>query len=358
MSEQFIPTQTPTDQERRWKAVLQRDPAHDGKFVYAVKTTAIYCRPSCPSRKPKRKNALLFPLPELAEQAGFRPCKRCQPHQIEAPDPHIQLSRDICQHIQANLDQSLTLEALSKHFHVSPHHLQRTFKSVVGISPQQYTEACRMQSMKTALGEGQEITSALYQSGYNSNSRLYTKAAAHLGMTPKRYQRGGKGEQISFSITRSSLGYLLVAATSKGICAVRLGDNPKDLKDALHSEFPNAAITPQDEALNAWVKAILQYLQGQQPHLDLPLDIQATAFQKQVWQALQKIPYGETLSYSQVANSINRPKAVRAVANACASNPVALIIPCHRVIRSNGEMGGYRWGIERKRTLLQQEKSE
>lgn len=355
MSDQFVFTQTAANLESQWDAVLQRDTSQDGKFVYAVKTTAIYCRPSCPSRKPKRKNALFFSIPETAEQAGFRPCKRCLPHQADTPDPQIQLARDICQHIQTNLDQTLTLETLGQQFHVSPHHLQRTFKSVVGVSPQQYTEACRMQNMKSALGEGQEITTALYESGYNSNSRLYTKAAAHLGMTPKRYQRGGKGEQIAFSISICSLGYLLVAATDKGICAARLGDSPKDLEKNLRGEFPNASITPQEEIFVPWVESILQYLDGKQPHLNLPLDIQATAFQRQVWQALQNIPYGNTQSYAQVAQSIGRPKAVRAVANACASNPVALIIPCHRVIRTNGDLGGYRWGIERKRILLNQE---
>lgn len=338
-----------------WQAVLQRDRCYDGAFVYAVHSTGIYCRPSCSSRKPKSENVSFFPLPEIAEQAGFRPCKRCKPNQPIAHGPQVEVARRICRYIEAHLEDSLTLEVLGSHFGLSPYHLQRTFKSVVGISPLQYTEACRMKQIKVALSEGDEIVGALYDAGYNSSSRLYGKASTHLGMTPGVYKRGGKDVQILYTTVRCFLGYLLVAATDKGICAVQIGDDEVELQRGLLREFAGADIEREDTALSGWVQEILSHLNGEQPHLELPLDVRATGFERRVWKALQEIPFGSTRTYAEIAKAIGQPAAIRAVAGACATNPTALLIPCHRVIRSDGSLGGYRWGVERKHALLRQE---
>lgn len=351
----------PSDQEifRRkescWRAVVERDKNLDGKFIYAVITTGIYCRPSCPSRVPKRENIRFFPLPEVAAKAGFRACKRCQPHRVDDPDPPIKLARQVCRYIEAHLAEVLTLQSLGDHFALSPYHLQRTFKRVVGITPQQYTEASRMNQVRNGLGRGDEITRVLYEAGYSSSSRLYSKAAPQLGMTPGEYQRRGSGMKIVYAMANSPLGTLLLAATEKGICTVRLGEE-EELESDLLEEFCEAQVGRDDEILAGWMVEVSQHLEGKLPHLDLPLDVQATAFQRQVWGALQEIPYGSTQSYGEVAESIGRPTASRAVARACATNPAALVIPCHRVIRSDGGLGGYRWGIERKRALLDREK--
>jgi AraC family transcriptional regulator of adaptative response/methylated-DNA-[protein]-cysteine methyltransferase len=251
----------------------------------------------------------------------------------------------------------MTLEFLGERFGLSPHHLQRIFKRVVGISPQAYTEACRMDRIRTALGEGQDIVPAIYKAGYGSSSRLYSKSSAQLGMTPKRYHRGGEGVRILYTTLRGPIDWLLVAATEKGICAVRIGETESELEDQLASEFNRAEILRDDQALSGWVEEILSHLGGQQPHLDLPLDVQATAFQKKVWQALQEIPYGSTRTYKELAEALGQPTAYRAVANACAANPTALLIPCHRAIRSDGRLGGYRWGVERKKALLEKERA-
>jgi len=338
-----------------WHAILKRDASYDGKVVYAVRSTGIYCRPSCPSRKPRRANVLLFSLPEVAEQAGFRACRRCQPDQLEPVDPQVALARDVCRYIERHLSADLTLEDLGGRFGYSPHHLQRTFKRVVGVSPLQYAETCRVRQLKSDLKAGDDITGALYAAGYGSSSRLYAKANAQFGMTPGRYQQGGEGSSLLYTVTHCSLGYLLVAATDKGICAVRIGDREPELEAGLRQEFDRAEIRRDDVALSGWVAEILRHLDGEGPHLDLPLDIQATAFQRRVWQALQAIPYGSTRTYREIAAAIGRPTASRAVARACAANPVALLIPCHRVIRANGGLGGYRWGAERKRALFAQE---
>jgi AraC family transcriptional regulator of adaptative response/methylated-DNA-[protein]-cysteine methyltransferase len=340
-----------------WQAVLNRDTQFDGTFVYAVRTTGIYCRPSCPARKPARRHVDFFPLPEVAERAGYRPCRRCRPDEVESGDPQVQQAREICRYIEAHLDRSLTLESLGAQFGLSPFHLQRTFKQVVGISPQQYAEACRMGQVKAALREGDDISGATYGAGFGSISRLYDKADAQLGMTPRTYQQDGAGMQIRYAVAPCSLGRLLVAATERGICAVKIGDADPDLEQALVAEFSRAQVRRDDAALRAWIEIILRNLDGQQPHLDLPLDVQATAFQRRVWQELQTIPYGETRSYGQLARAIGQPGASRAVARACATNPVALVVPCHRVVRSDGQLGGYRWGAERKEALLAQERA-
>ena len=337
-----------------WQAVLERNAAYDHQFVYAVSSTAIYCLPSCPSKKPKPQNVSFYAFPELAEAAGFRPCKRCKPN---TPKSHTQLERihQICRYIAEHNSTQLTLEHLAKTFQLSPGHLQRTFKALVGISPQAFQESYRIQAIKSSLNEGKDIVNALYDAGYGSSSRLYSKSHSQLGMTPKNYQHKGENMTIFYHITDAPLGALLVAATPTGICSIRLGEDTEKLRTELMTEFSNASIEEDCEFLQDWVKHIIKHLEGKEPHLALPLDIRATAFQKQVWQALQNIPYGETRSYAQIAQSLGKPSAVRAVASACAKNPVALVIPCHRVIRSDGSLGGYRWGLERKEQLLKQE---
>jgi AraC family transcriptional regulator of adaptative response/methylated-DNA-[protein]-cysteine methyltransferase len=343
------------EDERKWQACLEKDSAFDGQFVLAVKTTGIYCRPSCPARTPKRENVSFFALPHLAQQAGFRACKRCHPDAQTIVDPQLALVSEVCRHIEAHSSEPLTLESLGNQFHVSPAHLQRVFKDVAGISPQDYTEACRMKQLKSALRKGMAISDATYEAGFGSSSRVYEKAAPQMGMTPRNYQHAGTGQRITFTVMPCTLGQVLVAATERGVCAVKLGDDAPALEQLLRHEFSAAEITRDDVAHRYWVESILQFVAGRAPHLDLPLDVRATAFQKQVWDALQRIPYGETRSYADVAEAIGQPKAVRAVAQACGANPTALIVPCHRVVAKDGSLGGYHWGTERKRRLLQQE---
>lgn len=344
-------------EDRLWQACLEKDSAFDGQFVLAVRTTGIYCRPSCPARKPKRDNVTFFALPHLAQQAGFRPCKRCQPDAQTVVDPQLALVNDVCRHIEAHSSEPLTLQALGEQFHVSAAHLQRVFKAVAGISPQDYTEACRMNQLKSALQKGMAISDATYEAGFGSSSRVYEKAAPQLGMTPRDYQQAGIGRRITFTVAPSALGQVLVATTERGVCAVKLGDDAGELETILRDEFRAAEIAHDDAAHRDWVEAVLAFVAGTTPHLDLPLDVRATAFQKQVWDALQRIPYGETRSYADVAAAIGQPRAVRAVAQACGANPTALIVPCHRVVAKDGSLGGYHWGVERKRRLLAQEAS-
>lgn len=344
-----------TPEETFWQACLNRDASFDGKFILAVRTTGIYCRPSCPARKPKRENVVFFKVPDLARQAGFRACKRCQPDALTPTDPQLELVRSICHYIEQHSSESLTLQTLSQGFNLSAWHLQRTFKEYVGISPQEYAEACRLRQLKQALRHGVSVTEAIYEAGFGSSSRVYEKAAPHLGMTPRRYQRNGDGAQIQFTVTPCTLGQLLVATSERGVCAIKLGDDPGELERLLLVEFSAARIMRDDQAHRDWIQSILNFMAGREPHLDLPLDVRATAFQKQVWQALQRIPYGQTRTYADIAREIGQPTAVRAVANACGANPTALIVPCHRVVRSDGTLGGYHWGIERKRQLLLQE---
>lgn len=346
---------TNLSEETFWQACLNRDASFDGKFILAVRTTGIYCRPSCPARTPKRENVIFFKLPELAQQAGFRACKRCRPDAHTLSNPQLDLVRSICHYIEQHADEPLTLQTLSECFNLSAWHLQRTFKEYVGISPQDYTEACRMDQLKEALRNGVPISDAIYEAGFGSSSRVYEKAAPQLGMTPRRYQRSGDGTHIQFTIVPCALGQLLVATTQRGVCAIKLGDDPGELERLLFGEFSAAQIDRDDQLHRDWVQAILDFTAGKEPHLDLPLDVRATAFQKQVWQALQRIPCGQTRTYADIARQIGQPTAVRAVANACGANPTALIVPCHRVVRSDGTLGGYHWGIERKRQLLLQE---
>jgi len=349
------PSQLEQDQERLWAAVLEKDGSYDGKFVFAVRSTGIYCRPSCPARRPRRDRVAFFPFPELAEHAGFRACLRCKPNQVQGVDPQIEMVRRACRLIEQSEDETTTLDTLSRQLGLSSFHLQRTFKSIMGITPRQYAESCRTNRFKSSIRSGESVTAAMYDAGYSSSSRLYERAAAELGMTPATYSRAGRQTIISYTIAESTLGHLLVAATDKGICTVRLGDSAAALEADLHKEFAAAEIGTNNKELDNAVKQILDHLAGKQPRLDLPVDIQATAFQRQVWEALRAIPYGATRSYSEIAKEIGQPKAVRAVARACATNPVALVVPCHRVIREDRSLGGYRWGLERKKKLLERE---
>jgi AraC family transcriptional regulator, regulatory protein of adaptative response / methylated-DNA-[protein]-cysteine methyltransferase len=344
-------------EENYWQAVLTRDSRSNGSFVYAVRSTGIYCNPSCPSRRPQRDQVIFFPVPEAAEKAGFRPCRRCRPQETAAQEPQVELVRHACRYIEQNLDSPISLATLSEEVHVSPYHLQRVFKRIVGITPRQYAAAHRLGQLKAQLKEGEPVTRALYDVGYGSSSRLYERAPSQLGMTPTTYRRGGLGMRINYTVVDCPLGRLLVAATEKGICAISLGDTDTELEAALCAEYPAAEIAQDSDGvdLSRLVDTLISHLNGQQPHLDLPLDVQATAFQWRVWEELRTIPYGSTRSYSQVAQAMGEPKATRAVARACATNPVPLVIPCHRVVREDGDPGGYRWGRERKQRLLEQE---
>lgn len=345
----------PEPDESKWQAVLARDARFDGQFVFAVSSTGIYCRPSCPSRRARRDRVSFFQLPEGAEQAGFRACRRCHPRQARVADPQIQMAQQVCRLIEANEGEPITLAKLSGHLGVSAFHLQRTFKSVMGITPRDYAETCRVNRFKQGVRKGDAVTNAIYDAGYGSSSRLYESASSQLGMTPATYGKGGRGAVINYAIVATPLGRLLVAATDKGVCSVMLGDSDAELKADLLNEFPAAEIRNDAKPLRASVSAIVEHLKNKSPNIDLPLDIQATAFQRQVWEQLRAIPFGETHSYSEVAKAIGQQKSVRAVARACATNPVALVIPCHRVIREDKSLGGYRWGLERKKKLLARE---
>lgn len=343
-------------EQEYWRALQQRDASYDGQFVYGVRSTGIYCRPSCSSRQPLPENVRFFALPDQAEQAGFRACKRCQPRLAHAPDPQLELVERICRLLADECERPPSLEELSHQFALSPFHLQRLFKRITGVSPRQYADARRVERLKAQLKSCDAVTPALYDAGYASSSSLYSQSSEQLGMTPSQYRRKGDAVMIVYTTLQTSLGQLLVAATERGLCAVRLGDDDASLVVTLHNEFAAAQIERDDTALQSDVAQIVAHLEGRQPHIELPTDVRATAFQRQVWQALRAIPYGETRSYSEVAEQIGRPTAVRAVARACASNPLALVVPCHRVIREDGSLGGYRWGMERKQQLLEQEK--
>jgi AraC family transcriptional regulator, regulatory protein of adaptative response / methylated-DNA-[protein]-cysteine methyltransferase len=351
--------------EALWRSVRMRDRTADGAFVYGVRSTGIYCRPSCPSRKPSREQVVFFPLPEAAEQQGFRACRRCRPRAIGASDPKIEIVARVCRQIESRIaaddgsgdDSPLTLAKLSVWAGMSPHQLERAFRSVMGITPRQYADTKRMRRVKSQLKKGEDVTTALYDAGFGSSSRLYERAPSQLGMTPATYRQGGSGMTIHYTIVTSPLGRLLVGATERGVSAVYLGESDNDLEVALLKEYPRADIQRDRKRLDAWVSRILDHLRGREPHLDLPTDVQATAFQRRVWEELRQIPYGGTKTYTEVARAIGRPKAIRAVARACATNPTSVVVPCHRVVREDGNLAGYRWGLERKRTLLEKEKA-
>lgn len=343
--------------EQLWQAVVSKDARFDGQFVFAVSSTGVYCRPSCPSRRAHRERVRFFDLPEAAEQAGFRACLRCQPQRARVLDPQMELVQRVCSVLNSSDSETVKLADLASHAGVSVFHLQRTFKRVMGISPRQYLAARRFGNFKALVRKGDSVTTALYESGFNSSSRLYEYASEELGMTPATYSRGGRGVKINYTIADSSMGRLLVAMTERGVCAVRMGDADAELEKDLREEFPQAQIKRDDSALREQVQKILNHLDNTEPRLDLPLDIRATAFQRQVWEKLRAIPYGKTVSYGDVARALGKPGAVRAVGRACATNPVALVIPCHRVVREDQSLGGYRWGLERKKKLLKNERA-
>jgi len=335
-----------------WEALETRDARMDGVFFFAVVSTGVYCRPSCPSRRPRRENVIFFQRRDAAERAGFRACLRCKPQQERARDAQSELVEKICRYLEQHLDEAVTLDGLSRQLGLSPFHLQRSFKAAAGITPRAYADFCRLESFKGGLREGRPVTTALYDAGYGSSSRLYERAASQLGMTPTAYQRGGQGVTIRYDVVDTPIGLLLVGATAKGVCAIRIGDHERELEAGLHDEFPAAEVRRDREFLTPWAAAIREHLDGRLRKLDVPLDIQATAFQRRVWEYLQTIPYGSTRSYGEIAKAVGRPTAARAVARACATNPVAVVIPCHRVVRGDGVSGGYRWGAERKQKLL------
>jgi AraC family transcriptional regulator of adaptative response/methylated-DNA-[protein]-cysteine methyltransferase len=339
----------------KWTQVLARDAKADGAFVYAVKSTGIVCRPSCPSRRPRRELVEFFDSVDAAKNAGYRPCKRCAPGEQSVQSRKIQ---EACRYIDKNFDVPLSLKQIADRVALSPFHLQRLFKRTLGISPRQYQQARRANKFKDSLKTEMRITDAIYEAGYGSSSRLYENSSAQLGMTPSAFRRNGEGTAIRYTIMTTKLGKVLVASTSRGLCAVQFGESSAALERDLKAEFNAAQITRDDQALQPITAQIEKFLNGSRVSFDMPLDVQGTAFQQLVWKALRDIPYGETRSYAEVARGIGKPEAVRAVANACASNRAALVIPCHRVVQKSGELAGYRWGIERKAALLKRESGE
>ncbi len=346
--------------EQCWNAVQARDRQQDGRFYFGVATTGVYCRPSCPSRHALRRNVRFYETPQEAEKDGLRPCLRCHPLESTGGAEARQI-RDLCRYIEEHASGRLDLAELAARAGISRFHLQRRFKAVAGVTPREYGEACRMRLLKSELRQSQEVTEAVYAAGFGSASRVYERADTRLGMTPNQYRRGGEGMAISYAAASSPLGLMMLGATDRGLCFLQFGESEEALTAALHGEYPAAQLTPMDDsrraAFHEWMEQLRQHLEGHRPQLDLPLDIRATAFQIRVWNYLQGIPYGQVRSYAEVAAGIGSPKSARAVARACASNTVALVIPCHRVIRGSGELGGYRWGIERKHALLGRERA-
>jgi len=351
--------QTPNQKlnsDGRWEAVQARDAQHDGAFVFAVSSTGVYCRPSCPSRRPRRENVAFYNRPDEAEKAGYRACLRCRPKGVRQ-SPQIEMVKVICRYIEQHLDENVTLARLGAEFRQSPFHLQRTFKAVLGVTPHAYADSCRVNELKRNLQAGHSVTRAMYDAGYSSSSRLYERTASQLGMTPDKYRRGAIAAPIRYTLTESPLGRMLIAATDKGICAIQFANSDEELEQGLRHEFPFAQRRRDDEALREQTASLLRQMRGCKLKTSLPLDIQATAFQRLVWTHLQVIPFGKTESYSDVAKAIGQPNATRAVARACASNRIAVAIPCHRVVGKQGKLSGYRWGVERKKTLLNLEKT-
>lgn len=343
------------NEELFWNAVRMNDARFDGAFYLGVKTTGIYCRPSCRARTPKRENVAFFTTSEAAELAGLRACLRCKPKRSEKVDPQIVKILKACELLES--EDLYSLDDLAEEVGLSSYHLQRSFKEIIGVSPKKYSEAKRMERFKSELREGGDVTAAMYDAGFGSSSRLYEKAAESMGMTPAAYKKGGQGITINYSITDCELGRILVARTIKGLCSVAFADDDASLEETLNTEYPNAEIVKDAKVLKGFVDEIMKHLSGEKKRLDLPLDIQATAFQMRVWDLLRKIPYGETVTYSQIAEKLGDTKKVRAVAQACANNRVAVVIPCHRVIGKSGRLSGYRWGVSRKEKLLAAEAS-
>jgi AraC family transcriptional regulator of adaptative response/methylated-DNA-[protein]-cysteine methyltransferase len=341
--------------EKAWDAVQRRDQAFDGRFFFAVRTTGIYCRPSCPARRPLRDNVRFFDSRTDAETAGFRACRRCRPAAERGP------AAALAARVRKLLDEhpdGITLAELARRTGLSPHHLQRVFREQTGVTPKQYLAAQRADRLRRTLKKGRDVTTATYEAGYGSSSRLYAQSDARLGMTPATYRDGGRGMEVRFTTVPTSIGTLLVALTPRGVCAVSLGDSASKLERELRDELPNAAIARADDpALAHAVMTIVEQIEGRASRsAELPVDLVATAFQLRVWEELRRVPYGETRSYGEIAAAIGKPRAVRAVASACARNRAAIVVPCHRVVRNDGAIGGYRWGASRKRALLTRER--
>jgi AraC family transcriptional regulator, regulatory protein of adaptative response / methylated-DNA-[protein]-cysteine methyltransferase len=343
---------SPQAAERFWQATLHRDARADGSFFFAVRSTNVYCRPSCPARRPLRHNTLFFRTPQDAERQGFRPCQRCRPKQ---QDSAIALVQRVAAALATAEEDSPKLNALAAEVDSSLAQVRRAFRKATGLSPKEFQQAFRLQRFKQMLRDGNSVTEALYACGFGSSSRLYEKAHAHLGMTPAAYRKGGAGMEIKYTVTNTTLGKVLVGATQRGVSAVYLGENEKALVDELRKEYAKAELVRATDGHDGWLKEIVRRVEGNAPSVDLPLDVQATAFQRRVWQELQKIPRGTTRTYTQVARSLGKPRSVRAVARACATNPVSIVVPCHRVIRTDGSLAGYRWGLSRKQKLLERE---
>lgn len=346
-----------TRNDPRWAAVLARDPSADGQFFYSVKTTGVYCRPSCGARPARPENVRFHLTAADAERAGFRPCKRCRPDQPPLEQQRIDDIAQLCRYIES-ADAPPRLRELAERIGLSPYHLHRVFKAVTGLTPKAYAAAHRAQRVRSQLTQGSTVTNAIYDAGYNSNGRFYEDSDRILGMTPTRYRAGGAGTAIRFAIGQCSLGAILVAASDRGVCAILLGDDPDALARDLQDRFPRANLIAGDDDFERLVAKVVGFVEAPALGLDLPLDVRGTAFQQRVWQALRKIPAGQTASYADVARAIGAPHAVRAVAGACAANPIAVAIPCHRVVRSDGGLSGYRWGVDRKRALLARESDE
>ena len=342
----------PFDSETAWQAVLGRDETTDGSFVYGVLTTGVYCRPACPSRRPRRENARFFETPAAAEAAGFRECRRCRPKSDAASKQLVDAAR---RRLEMDIEEAPGLDALANELGVSAGHLQRTFKRLTGVSPRQYAANLRAEAFKAHLRGGDDVTTATYAAGYGSISRVYDRASRPLAMTPGSYRRGGEGMLVAYTITQTPVGRVLLAATERGVCFIAIGDNDEEIEGALRREYPRAEVVRGDDAIRRYADALQDYVSSGLRDTSLPLDLKGSAFQLLVWRALQAIPSGETRTYREIAIAIGRPAAVRAVARACATNPLPLVVPCHRVVRGDGAIGGYRWGTSKKKALLEAE---
>jgi AraC family transcriptional regulator, regulatory protein of adaptative response / methylated-DNA-[protein]-cysteine methyltransferase len=342
------------DDEARWETVRRRDRAADGAFFYSVRTTGVYCRPSCAARLARRENVAFHLTCADAERAGFRPCKRCRPNGLAPAEQQAAAVAKACRLIE-DADDMPRLDALARAAGLSPYHFHRVFKAATGLTPKAYAVARRGKRVQDELGRSETVTAAIYGAGFNSNSRFYENATKLLGMTPTEFRAGGRDAAIRFAVGECSLGTILVAATAKGVCAIEFGDDPDALVRTLQDRFSNARLIGADKVFEQLVARVVGVVEAPAQSVDLPLDVRGTAFQQLVWRALRDIPPGETASYTEIAKRIGRPKAVRAVAQACASNTIAVAIPCHRVVRQDGHVSGYRWGVERKHALLQRE---